>query len=326
MPDDLMSQVRAAIEEGAAPLTLDEIRVGTPARFPASRRRRGPFIASVIGIAAACAVGLVVAVALAGDDAGVHVTSPASGQPDLQGVDVAHLDRSAEVFMLLDATGDQIAAVRAALDASPDVASYVALDHAAAYRELADVDRCDSDLVGMIRAENLPLSFRVVTKDPGGVARLQAVVEGLPGVALAAGSPRLPSTHCSTVPTLPAAGEPPADPAAAHDAVVAAFSQAWDGTSSFPQRRAAMQNFPDTDRLVEEFDQLRPNDGTPMRAVVSDIVFSSPERAEVLYHLEYGGVTTRVDQGVAVLQDGVWKIDRETVCTEAQRVGVACAG
>jgi hypothetical protein len=46
----------------------------------------------------------------------------------------------------------------------------------------------------------------------------------------------------------------------------------------------------------------------------------------VLFHLEFGSVSMPIDLGIAVLQDGTWKVDRETVCTMAQRVGVACAG
>jgi hypothetical protein len=325
MPDDLMTQVRTLLDDGAAPLTLDELRGGRPTEL-AARRRRGPTIVAAIAVAAACAIGLVVAgVALARDDGGVQVSSPGSGGPDLP---VADLDNAVEVFMLLNVTDAQVAAVKADLEASPDVASYVSLDQDAAYREFAAVFSCDADadLVNLIRPENLPLSFRVLTTDPGGVERLQTSLKALPGVALVA-QPRSEDYYCKAgPPTLPAAGDPPADATAAHDAVVAAFTEAWDGTNSFDQRRAAMQNFSDTNRLVEEFDQARPGNGTPMRAVVGDVTFVTPERAAVLFHLEFGNVSMPIDGGYAVLQDGTWKVDRETVCTMAQRVGVACAG
>jgi hypothetical protein len=112
---------------------------------------------------------------------------------------------------------------------------------------------------------------------------------------------------------------------AARDAVVAAFTQAWDGASTFEQRRAAMEDFRDTDVLVDEFDQARAGKGA-MLAVVDDIAFLTPERAAVLFHLEFQGVSEPVESGEAVLQDGRWKVSRETVCGMAQRVGVTCSG
>jgi hypothetical protein len=331
MPDDLMTQVRALVDDGAAPLTLDELRGGAPREFSLAPRRRGPAIAASIGIAAALAIGLVLAgVALAHDDGGgVHVSSPGSGVTGSADVPTGDADKTAEVFMLLKATDSEVATVKADLAASPDVASYTFLDHDSAYREFAAVYSCDADagIVRLIRPDNLPLSFRVLTTDPGGVGRLQASLKELPGVALVTAGPRGEDYACkSGDSTLGAAGDPPVDAAAARDAVVAAFTQAWDGTNSFAQRRAAMQNFPDTDRLVEEFDQARPASANPMRAIVGDVTFVTPERAEVPFHLEFGSITMPIDVGVAVLQDGTWKVDRETVCTMAQRVGVACAG
>lgn len=328
MPDDLMTQVRALVDDGAAPLTLDEVRGGAPTEFSVIPRRLGPKIVAAIGIAAACAIGLVVAgVALTHDDSGgMHVSSPGSPGPEVPGAQVD--GANVEVFMLLNATDPQTAAVRSALETSPDVASYVSLGHDAAYREFAAVYSCDADadLVNLVKPENLPLSFRIVTTDPGGVQRLQASLKTLPGVALVA-QPRSEDYYCKAAPpTLPAEGDPPADATAAHDAIVSAFTQAWDGTKSFDQRRAVMQNFPDTDRLVQEFDQARPPNGTPMRAVVGDMTFVAPQRAAVLFHLEFGSISTPIDDGYAVLQDGTWKVDRETVCSMAQRVGVACAG
>jgi hypothetical protein len=111
--------------------------------------------------------------------------------------------------------------------------------------------------------------------------------------------------------------------------VVGAFTQAWDGTSSAEQRRAAIEDFKDTDQLVAAFDQAHlgdPTGITTMRAVVGDVVFVTPELAELLYHLEFQGNSLPIDVGSAVLQDGRWKVSRETICTEAQRVGVTCSG
>jgi hypothetical protein len=322
MPDDLMTQVRGLLDDGAVPITLDELRAGHRVEPVRVHRRRAPLIAAAAGVVGAIAVAVGIAVVVNdGQENGARV--PAATEAP-----VADLDHAVEVFMFIKATDAQVAAVRAELEASPDVARYVSLDHDAAYREFAAVFSCDADadLVSLIQPENLPLSFRVQTTDPGGIERLQTSLKLLPGVALVA-QPRSEDYYCKAgPPTLPAAGDPPADATAAHDAVVAAFTQAWDGTNSFDQRRAAMENFPDTDRLVEEFDQARPGNGTTMRAVVGDVTFLTPERAEVLFHLEFGNASMPIDLGVAVLQDGTWKVDRETACTMAQRVGVACAG
>ena len=245
---------------------------------------------------------------------------------------IADLEKTAEVFMLLNATDADLATVKAAIEASPDVVSSTFLDHEAAYREFAAVYACDADtdLVRSIRPQNVPLSFRVLATDHGSAQRLQTSLEVLPGVAMVAGAPRREDSQpeddrCQPA-TLPAAGVAPADATAARDAVVGAFTQAWDGASSLVERRAAMQNFADTDRLVQEFDRARPGSRTAMRAVIGDISFSTPERADVLFHLEFGDVSMPLDHGVAVLQDGTWKVDRETVCSVAQRVGVSCAG
>jgi hypothetical protein len=317
-------KVRASLRDAAdhASIATAIPLADLPTRQSPTRARRTRVL--VAACAAAVAVAVVVAgVALArDDDASVHVSSDGPTGSD---VPIADLDRTVEVFMLHTATDNQVAAVRAELDASPDVARYVSLDHDAAHHEFAEVFPCDPDLVSMIRPQNLPRSFRVVVTDPGGVDRLRTSLEVLPGVALV-GQPRSEDYRCRAPATLPAAGDAPADPAAALDDVVASFTQAWEGTNSFDLRRAAMEDFPDTDRLVEEFDQARPGNGAAMRAVVGDIIFETPERAAVLFHLEFGSVAEPIDVGTAVLQDGTWKVDRETVCTMAQRVGVACAG
>jgi hypothetical protein len=129
-----------------------------------------------------------------------------------------------------------------------------------------------------------------------------------------------------TSPTLPPAGDPPADVPTSRDAVVAAFTQAWDGTSSIEQRRSAMQG---SDQLAGPLDQARKgNEATiaSMRAVLGDVTFVAPDRAAVVFHLEFdGGLVEPTMLGYAVLEDGAWKVSRETVCAVLSGVGgVSC--
>jgi FtsX extracellular domain len=289
----------------------------------ARHRRTRVLLAACAAAIAVVAVG----VAVARDDTGVQVatTSPASREvppTDLGAPDV-------QVFMRVEATDAEVETARAALEQSPDVARFAYLDHDAAYREFSAIFSCNPNLLHSVQPRNLPASFRVALADDGSVAGLRTTLDAIPSVetveAATDPSSTTPAACSDTPPTLPTAGEPPADAAAARDAVVAAFTQAWDGSITFEQRRAAMQDFRDTDQLVDALDHARTGTGT-MRAVVDDIAFLTPERAVVLFHLQLQGVGQRIESGEAVLQDGRWKVSRETVCGEAQRFGVACSG
>ncbi|MET0921055.1 MAG: permease-like cell division protein FtsX [Acidimicrobiia bacterium] len=69
-----------------------------------------------------------------------------------------------EVFMATDATEQQIADVRKALDDDPNVKSFRYLDKDAAYKEFKRIFRRNPDLVSSITAADLPASFRVVPR------------------------------------------------------------------------------------------------------------------------------------------------------------------
>ena len=120
----------------------------------------------------------------------------------------------------------------------------------------------------------------------------------------------------STVPpTLPTAGEQPTDPTTSHDAVVAAFAQAWDGSSSVEQRRAAMQA---SDQLAA---RARPG---PLRERGDDRHHEGRRRRRHLRGRRTAPPSSSTwssrpldlprSARVRGARRGVWKVSRETVC------------
>jgi cell division transport system permease protein len=69
-----------------------------------------------------------------------------------------------EVFMNVNATGQQVKSVQQDLKGDVNVKSYRHLTKADAYAEFQRIFRRNPDLVGSIRAQDLPESFRVVPK------------------------------------------------------------------------------------------------------------------------------------------------------------------
>jgi hypothetical protein len=301
-------------------------------------------------LAAACAAAVAVAVVVAGvalardDDASVHVSSPSPVGREVPVADIEHGDL--EVFMIVHATDDQVAAVRAALEASPDVARYAYLDRDTQYREFAEIFSCNPDLVHSVRPQDMPASFRVVAATPTAVAVLHDTFSAVPGVeevqspggppstshgecgATVTTSPPAPEPPTTAPATLPPAGEEPADPTAAHEAIVATVTQAWSGTSTAEQRRAAMQA---SDQLAPLLDEARATSeeinraiGRPgffasMHAVVDEIRFVTPERAAVRFHLEFDDTVGTPVVGSAVFDGGRWLLSRDAVCAVLQQ-------
>jgi hypothetical protein len=324
--------VRDALHDAADHAALVESvpSAGAASRVGAPRRHTRALVAVCVVLVALVAT--IAAVAFT-RDAGKHVrvTTPAAAAREVPVDDIPRQATDVAVYMRIGAIDADVQAVRDVLTASPDVARFSYVDSDAAYRDFASIYACNPGLVRSIQPEDLPVSFRVISTSPEATERLDTSLASASGVeSVAVGSDVSPDTDCAaTLPAthLPPAGEQPADVTSARDAIVAAFTQAWDGTESVAQRRAAMEDFRDTDQLVAAFDHAHdPTGVTTMRAVVGDIVFVTPERAELLYHLELDGDDGPIDIGGAVLQDGRWKVSRETVCTEAQRVGVACSG
>ncbi len=345
MIDDrvLEQTVRDAMHDAAdhAQLAARAPLAEEPARVATRKSRRRPLLAAalVIGLAA-----VVTVIAMrAGNDDDVRV-SPA-GARVLSADELPRDQADLEVFMTLKATADEAAVVQAAIDASPDVAQYAFADHDAQYHEFRSIyASCNPDLVDSITAADLPMSFRVLATTQDAIPTLQAHFRALPAVQQVTKidhanphqyqcsdlNPAPTDTGDVTVVTLPqvvppTAGVQPADPAAARDAVVAAFRQAWDGSTTPEQRQAAMQ---DGDGLASALGLASANypGWVPtMSAVIGDVTFEAPDRAAVVFHLAFEGHGAQADYlGHAVLADGVWKVSRDTVCVELTYVGVAC--
>jgi hypothetical protein len=294
---------------------------------------------------------VVAGVALArDDDASVHVSSPSPVGREVPIADIEHGDL--EVFMIVKATDEQIATVRAALEASPDVARYAYLDPDTQYREFADIFSCNPDLVHSVRPQDLPASFRVVAATPAAVGVLHDMFSAVPGVEAAqipggppstsdgdcgptvTTSPPVPEPPTTAPATLPPAGEAPSDPTAAHDAIVATFTQAWSGTSTPDQRSVTMQAYAELAPLLSEAratsEELNRARGAPgffasMHAVVDEVRFVTPERAAVRFHLEFDDTVGTTVVGESVLEGGIWKVSRDTVCSVlSSYVSMAC--
>ena len=87
-----------------------------------------------------------------------------------------------EVFMNVDATDQQIADVRAALDGDANVKSFKFFDKEAALQEFKRIFRKDPDLVKNITADALPTSFRVVPITAEKTTTVQRAFDAQPGV------------------------------------------------------------------------------------------------------------------------------------------------
>jgi len=87
-----------------------------------------------------------------------------------------------EVFMNVDATDQQIADVRAALDGDANVKSFKFFDKDAALQEFKRIFRKDPDLVKNITADALPTSFRVVPITAEKTTTVQRAFDAQPGV------------------------------------------------------------------------------------------------------------------------------------------------
>lgn len=121
-------------------------------------------------------------------------------------------------------------------------------------------------------------------------------------------------------PALPPAGEQPADPDAARDEIVAAYTAGYGGGEG------RLDAFVDPETLApvlealdesESFDQYRGR----IRALVGEIVFDSPTHAFLFYDLD-PVLSDRI--GEAVLTDRGWKVANDTICSDVALAGVRC--
>jgi hypothetical protein len=138
--------------------------------------------------------------------------------------------------------------------------------------------------------------------------------------------PASPPFPAVTAPTLPApTGEEPADPDAARAAIVEAYTTAADGSLAVAERRAYMEDSADLGPYLDRAAAQYPGVVEQQRATLGDIVFLDAERAAVVYTLSFGDrMAPQTNLGFAVLDDGRWKVSRETLCALILRAGVTC--
>jgi cell division protein FtsX len=91
-------------------------------------------------------------------------------------------DPDAEVFMLVRATRDEVAAVRHQIEGSKLVKRFAFLDKADAYQVFSHIFRKDPDLVANVSPESLPMSFEIDLREFHDRPRFQRQFEFFAGV------------------------------------------------------------------------------------------------------------------------------------------------
>lgn len=171
MHEALMTEVRALIDDGALPVTIDEVRSTSPVEGLHSARRRGLLVATV-AIAAACAITVAVVVSTHDGDRASAATFASAG------VDCAPSpNATAQVFMTLRATDAETEAARAAIAAVPGVTIDRYLDRGDAHDQFACIFAFNPDLAQSVGPQDLPVSFAIKAEslDSSTLDRLRAV-------------------------------------------------------------------------------------------------------------------------------------------------------
>jgi hypothetical protein len=389
--------VRVALREAAEQV---EAQVPSPGDWPRPRSRgvwrssRRVPLAVVAGLVTVAALVAVFVLTGRTDEATIATDPEPPGQ--VEPTEVRLDDADLVVVMAIDATADQLAAVREAIAASPDVVRFAEVTSQHVLQELAAVVCPDPDgIAGDVATEEqrawlsdmlavgpgrIPTSFRIVVDDGDRAtgARLRDALATLPGVASVAapgtdvsvpaeaGAPAL-QTRTFTVgpppggasvrvvclqgedpppdpgpqgeepappgpppatsaPTLPApSGEGPADAEAARAAIVEAYTTAANGSLAASERRAHIEDSEELGPYMERAAAANRDIAEHQTATLGDIVFLDAERAALIYTLNFDGRMAPITAvGYAVLDDGRWKVSRETVCALILRAGVTC--
>ena len=118
----------------------------------------------------------------------------------------------------------------------------------------------------------------------------------------------------------------PGDIVDARQGVIDAYTIVYDGSATTRQRLARIDDpsgvetamaFAASGEVGENFSRTR--------ARVDDVTFTSSGDATVRYRVLLDGVPTlQARIGAAVLDEGVWKVTRETVCADLEEVGAPC--
>lgn len=148
------------------------------------------------------------------------------------------------------------------------------------------------------------------------------------GTTTSAGAPATPGTPATI--TTPATavtptGDGPADPAAARAQVEKNWATFFDSKVSVEDKAEVLENGELLEPLLGGF-AGDPN-AAASSAKVTDVVFTSPTEARVTYDLLVGGAPALPgSKGIAVLEDGVWKVSAKTLCALIELSGNAAPG
>ncbi|MFF3674283.1 hypothetical protein ACFYYS_09875 [Streptomyces sp. NPDC002120] len=141
---------------------------------------------------------------------------------------------------------------------------------------------------------------------PAAAGRASAAGPGGPG---APGPPAAVALAVSGVP----AADGPADPAAAKEQIEKNWAAFFDPQTPVKEKADLLQHGEVVAMLLGLFGTDADSPDTAVE--ISDVTFTSPTEAKVTYDLLVGGVPVLEDsKGVAVLDDGVWKVSLKSLC------------
>lgn len=123
-----------------------------------------------------------------------------------------------------------------------------------------------------------------------------------------------PASSDTSAGTPAATGTAPADPAAAKSEITANWEKFFASDTSPAAAKSLLENGDGMGAALKKAQQEDKAAGGTRSATVKKVTFSSPTQASVTYTLVAAGQTLPAS-GVAVLQDGTWKVSDITFCT-----------
>ncbi|MFE2329562.1 hypothetical protein ACFXD5_37640 [Streptomyces sp. NPDC059385] len=142
-------------------------------------------------------------------------------------------------------------------------------------------------------------------------AAVLLVAPALAGTASAAeaGAAVPPSVGAAAVP----AADGPADPAAAKAQIEKNWAVFFDPKSSSEEKAAVLEHGDFLEPLLGGLAKLPKADKVSVK--VTNVTFTSPTQATVTYDLLVSGTPAMsANKGIAVLDDGVWKVSLKSLC------------
>ncbi|WP_419993754.1 hypothetical protein [Streptomyces boninensis] len=122
-----------------------------------------------------------------------------------------------------------------------------------------------------------------------------------------------PSSSASSTPAEGGGGGAPADKAAAEKEVKENWQKLFDPKTPVKDKPKYLE---DGDKMQPLMDQMsNAKELKQVAAKVTKVTFTSAEKAEVKYALTLNGATAVPNTtGTAVLQDGTWKVSKNSIC------------